>query len=500
MDAAYGLLLQAVGVMILAGIWLFFKARNQVALARQLATGSLPAVAAPEEASKPAALPASIDRSPLAGAGRAMKAPPMDLNYTLAYLQHRYPNRAYTVPLGWQIAADNTPDCVAAHFVDDVYHVLISGQTRGGKDNLALNILFTLAHRHTPEQVQVCVIDGKGLDFASWEGKAHTWRLALDPKEIQPAMTALTRERERRGALLRQAAVSKWENYKGGDMPLLVVYVSELSLLEDAVGKSDLTSWLNSELAAGAAFGIRYIIATQTASNFATRWRSQISLYLAGFQPSQSQDQPNTGLTTTELRDAGLVPPSELIAPPVGAGVFVAVQGRMGFMVRSSLINDDQRVELLRQMPDKPVAIPARSAPAPMAKGDDAILLQLLKTGQPLPIAEEVGSAVVGHPIGRPIGLPNAINQSSEESDKVRQEPTNLRVEGTFARSDVGLPLPAEAVPFEEQRRILDAASTVRTKRQLSIKLYAVDGGQKYKWVQMVCDAAGLLSPQGGVQ
>ncbi len=486
MDAGTGLLLQAVGVMCLAGIWLFFKAKNQVVIARQLAADAAPVPQA-ESPTSPS-VPASIDRSPLPGAGRAMKKPPTDLRYALAYIEKRYSNRSYTVPLGWQIAADGVPDCVAAHFIDDVYHVLISGQTRGGKDNLALNLMFTLALRYTPEQAQICVIDGKGLDFATWEDKAHTWRLALDPKEIQPTMTALTRERERRGALLRQAGVSKWENYTGGGMPLLVVYVSELSLLEDAVGKSDLTSWLNSELAAGAAFGLRYVIATQTASNFATRWRSQISLYLAGFQPSQSQDQPNTGLTTAELREAGLVPPSELIAPPAGAGVFAAVQGRLGFMVRASLIDDDQRVELLRQMPDRPVVIAPKLALQPAPKTDAAMLLELLKTGKPLPMADEVGSAVVAHWNAQEVALPNSV--------VALHATKNLSVSGTLE----ALPVAPEVVPFEEQRRILAAAKEATSRRQLSIKLYEATGGQKYRWVQAVCDAAGLFPVQGVAQ
>src|SRR3712207_4975213 len=114
-------------------------------------------------------------------------------------------------------------------------------------------------------------------------------------------MEALGAERERRRAILAAAGASKWERYRGDDLPLLVVYISELSLLEDATGGRELGQWLNSELAAGRAFGIRYIIATQTASNYATRWRSQIGVYLAGFQPSDSQDAPNTGLTTREL-------------------------------------------------------------------------------------------------------------------------------------------------------------------------------------------------------
>jgi hypothetical protein len=271
------------------------------------------------------------------------KSPPADLRRTLPFCK----KRAFSVPIGWK----KQTGCHTVALVGESYHILITGQSRAGKDNLTLNMLLALALQYGANKVQFCVIDGKGLDFCGFEGKAHTWGLALKPEEIAGIMSALTEERSRRGEILRNAKVTKWENYEGFDIPLLVVYVSELSLLEDAVGKSPLTAWLNSELAAGAAFGMRYIIATQTASNFSTRWRSQISLYLASFQPSQSQDWPNAGLTTKEIEENGGIPPSKLPPPPEGAGVFTCIQGRTIHMVRAGLLDDKQRESILAGLP-----------------------------------------------------------------------------------------------------------------------------------------------------
>ena len=191
-------------------------------------------------------------------------------------------------------------------------------------------------------------------------------------------MRALTAERERRGELLRAAGVSKWEGYRGGDLPLLVVYVSELSLLQDATSKAELEQWLNSELAAGRAFGIRYIIATQTASNFATRWRSQVSLFLAGVQPSDSQDEPNTGLRTAEIRKLGAVPPSDLPGPPDGAGVFCAVCGRQVTNVRAPYLSDAQRRRWLQLLPDR---VPVPTEPVL----DSAVWPDLAGYAEPVP-------------------------------------------------------------------------------------------------------------------
>jgi len=346
-----GIELQLIGVIVLAAIGAWYWAMNQVIAWR---TRTVPPV--------PAAKPPQQKSDAIAWAGRALTTPPRDLPTTLAYCRQRWGDVPLLFPIGWYRNHRGAPDCAAASFLDDTYHILISGQSRIGKDNLALQILLALALREPPERVQFCIIDGKGLDFIDLTDKAHTWWLADDVCDIRPTMEALTRERERRGRVLRYAQVSKWENY-GGDLPLLVCYISELSLLEDATSKTDLTTWLNSELAAGAAFGIRYIVATQTASNFHTRWRSQISLYLAGFQPSQTQDQPNTGLTTKELRAEGGVPPSELRPYPDGAGVFTAVHGREAETVRAGYLSDEQRRALLACLPNREAIAPATYDP-----------------------------------------------------------------------------------------------------------------------------------------
>lgn len=318
-------------------------------------------------------------------ATNALSQPAAGLQESLKWVREHAPNERYPLLIGWCLV-NGKPWCVTAPLVGDTYHTLITGQSRTGKDNLALNALFGLSLAYSASRVQFCIIDGKGLDFIGFEGKSHTWHLALRPAEIAHAMEKLTAERERRVQVLRAAQVSKWESYRGDDLPLLVCYISELSLLEDAVGKPKLTAWLNSELAASAAFGIRYIIATQTVSGMETRWRNQISLYLAAFQPSQSADQPNTGLTTREIRAAGGVPPSELPPPPVGAGVFTAVWGQESATVRCGLIDDGQRQRWLRCLPDAARFVEVGSHPDPQHQPD-----------RPLPVAPDHSAGANGH-------------------------------------------------------------------------------------------------------
>lgn len=358
MTAQTAVYIQIWALLATATIWLGLRVLNEY---RRLQGWQRPVPATgPTEAPQPEPGIEEIrDLSMVPGAAQALVKPTAHVQRNIVEMHRHHGKLPYAVPFGWRLNTQGEPTLLCGHFTDDVYHMLITGQSRVGKDVLASQILLSLAMQHGPRQLQICVIDGKGLDFVGWEGKAHTWRLALEPEQIKPAMEALTAERQRRGSILREAQVSKWENHRGGNLPLLVVYVSELSLLEDAVGKSELTNWLNSELAAGAAFGIRYMIATQTAANFATRWRSQISLYIAGFQPSQSQDAPNTGLTTTEIRRPWAVPPSELPPPPAGAGVFTCIQGREAFTVRAGNLTDHDRAGWLARLPEaEPEPVP----------------------------------------------------------------------------------------------------------------------------------------------
>jgi len=481
-------------LLLLAGLAFgtaqYFKMRLEVNRLRAYITELEGVQNAPQPA--PAKPIATLEPIALPNAGLALKSPPTSLQATLSHIQRV--GERYTFPLGWY--TDNgLVDLATARFTGDVNHILLTGQSDAGKDNAALNIILSLAATHTPQHVQFAIVDGKGLDWIDWQCKAHAWLVATEPEEISGAMESLTNERKRRRGILADAGVKKWDTYQGDDLPLLVVFVSELLLLQNAVGKANLTSWLNTELTASRAYGIRYIIATQTASNFDTQWRSQISLFLAGFQPTPTQDMPNVGMTTKDLEAIGAVAPSGLPAPANGAsGVFLALQGNTAVNVRTSFISDQHGDYWLAQLPQKtlhstPTKVPTASA--------DTTLLALLHSGQPLPIADELVELSVERPTASSRTFYSTNRTSVEQSDGGRTF-DNSRSTDTFATSYVELPLPDDLVPFDEQRRIIEAAQTVKSKRQLSMKLYATDGGQKSTWVKLVCDAVGLLQPTGG--
>jgi hypothetical protein len=435
-----------------------------------------------------------LDPTPLAGAGLALAQPPADFRAVLSAVRDRGVDR-YRFPLGWYTGTTGGK-LQTAQLQGDVNHMLITGQSNAGKDNAALGMLLALAHTHSPTEVQVAIIDGKGLDWEGWAGKAHTWLLASEPEEVSPAMLALSSERQRRRKVLRDAGASKLENYRGGDMPLLVIFVSELLLLENATSKSELTSWLNTELTSARACGMRYLIACQSATGFSTQWRSQISLFLAGFQAARHGDEPNTALLTTDIEALGAVPPSKLPAPTEDtAGVFCAVQGGQAVNVRASFIHDNQRDYLLAQLP---AAIPkalqeALAAPPPMSIDDQhrAMLTALL-------VAE---SSLATSSTNEPMS--STRYSASERREAPATEKVAPSSGSTFLRSDPTaepLPVAPELIPADEQRQILELAKRVSSRRALCKQLYnGATGGAAYNKVQQVCDAAGLLMPSQAV-
>lgn len=316
------------------------------------------------------------DVRPIAGAGEALQHPPSDLQVTLHELRRLAPAKPYRYPLGWRVVG-GAPSLALGWLVGDTNHILLTGQSDSGKDSWAFVGLLALAAQHSPEQLQLAFVDGKGLDWEPWRNKAHTWRLAADMEEIKPAMEALTAERLRRVGILRAAGVVKWDEYQGGDLPLLVVYVSELALLQSATSGRELENWLNTELTSARALGIRYILSSQTVSNMSTRWRSQINVFVAGFQPRADQDEPNISITAKEIESRGAVAPSNLPAPSAGAqGVFCVVFETSAINVRAPYLNTQERRAWLARLPDRARVEPAAPAePVP----DSSLLRRFLE-------------------------------------------------------------------------------------------------------------------------
>ncbi len=443
--------------------------------------------------------PITYDGTPLLGAATALVRPPANMRAIHEHIVKNNTEKPYSFPVGWR-SANGQPILLDAAFVGDVNHIALTGFTDSGKDSWAQQVLLYLALTHSPEQLQIAIIDGKGgMSWIDWEKKRHVALLAEEDVDVRPAMDWLREERQRRRIVLKNARCEKWEEYVENDLPLLIVFISELMLLQNATSKTELADWMNSELTSARSMGIRYIVSGQTFTRLDTRWRSQIGLYVAGYQPRSDANEPNTTLTDAEIIKFGTmvdgsrlaVAPSDLPIPPEGAGVFTCVQGRMARTVRASYLSKEYRFALLDQLPNKQMPLGENVLHLHQKNGhrgsdgqDHASFLNgLLQTAMETDYKLEPAIPAIAHSNG--IKADTAINSVDQ---RLSVKPIQI--------GSIAVPVIApETVPIEEQKRIVEAALNARSRRQVCQQLYAQTGGPKYDWVRFVCDAAGLLKP-----
>lgn len=104
-------------------------------------------------------------------------------------------------------------------------HLLIAGVPGFGKSNF----LHVLIHS-VLSSARVAIIDMKRLEFAYL--REHC-ALARDEQEAIALMNSLNREMERRITALEASNVVKVQDYKGDDMPFIVLVIDELAEIRD---------------------------------------------------------------------------------------------------------------------------------------------------------------------------------------------------------------------------------------------------------------------------
>ncbi len=198
------------------------------------------------------------------------------------------------VPIG--AGADGAPVYLDLNEGRHGPHGIIAGATGAGKSVLLQSIIAALAAAHSPERLQLLLIDFKGgaalMPFAPLP---HTAGLVtdLEGRMAARAMTALKSELRRRKALLKEAAVGhavKVENigdYRAlaarrglAPLPNLFVVVDEFDEL--ARGNPEFVTELVRVVKQGRSLGVSLLVATQQPSRAVSdEIRSQLSYFIA---------------------------------------------------------------------------------------------------------------------------------------------------------------------------------------------------------------------------
>lgn len=109
----------------------------------------------------------------------------------------------------------------------DAPHMIVAGQTGGGKSNLLNGIICGLISRQPATALKLILFDLKGgVEFDPFYGIPHLWIHANDqdgiieyPEAIVPALEAIKKECDKRLALLKKAKVKNIGEYNRGKHP-----------------------------------------------------------------------------------------------------------------------------------------------------------------------------------------------------------------------------------------------------------------------------------------
>lgn len=157
----------------------------------------------------------------------------------------------------------------------DAPHMIVAGQTGGGKSNLLNGIICGLISRQTATVVKIILFDLKGgIEFDSFKGVPHLWGFEEDqdgiieyPEAIITALKAIHKECVRRMALLKKAKVRNIGEYNRGKhpknrIPYIVGVFDEYTTARKLAG-AEVETLLSTIANISRAAGIHFIIGTQ---------------------------------------------------------------------------------------------------------------------------------------------------------------------------------------------------------------------------------------------
>jgi hypothetical protein len=215
------------------------------------------------------------------------------------------------------------------------------------------------------------------------------------------------------------------------------------------------------------------MVGTQNVSGQSTIWRSQISVFMAGFQPlDDNQVRPNTGRTPKQIIEAGAVPPNRLPRPPIGAGVFTLIAGDMLRTIRAPWMSDEERRQLVKSLPDK--------STTPKDEHPTLTLLPSPNSGDAAPSASSLSAA----PSTNDADLARWLSLApSTAADEVAANAAPAKTEGSAAgreRSVFNLPFSGEQIAEitaricagEKKTRVVKSMPSYHTTRHREFSGY----------------------------
>jgi len=231
-------------------------------------------------------------------------------------------------------------------------HLLVAGTTGSGKSEFQQNLLLSLHYRYTREDVQIALIDGKGVELNAFENSPLMFfkdeeqtekAFYIQPEESIDFISWMVGYMERRYRIMNKAKVKNIEEYNAKfpskKMPRILLIIDEFNKMVKAKDSDNnkLFEAIGGITEAARASGIILILATQTpnAKVIPTQVKTNIPC-MALFRVGSRKDASNV-----------IQVPEAYYLLGKGDGIFINEQGKMQRFVSTFL---DKKVDKLEDV------------------------------------------------------------------------------------------------------------------------------------------------------
>ncbi|MBU0491315.1 MAG: hypothetical protein KKA73_03010 [Chloroflexi bacterium] len=147
-------------------------------------------------------------------------------------------------------------------------HILVGGETGGGKSTWLQGLLAALLTAHDPTQLQLYLVDPKIVELALWADIPHLGQpIATEVDEATAVIERLLAELDRRAALFQSVLARNLAAYNARaaePLPLVLLVIDEVTDLALQAGlKSPFYIGLTRLVSKARSFGIVLVVATQ---------------------------------------------------------------------------------------------------------------------------------------------------------------------------------------------------------------------------------------------
>lgn len=184
---------------------------------------------------------------------------------------------------------------VEVAFDDETPHWLVGGRTGSGKTVFILSLLYGLAARYSPDELEINLLDFKeGVSFSeftssakdpSWLPHVRAIGIESDRQYGVAVLTSLRDEMLRRSVRMKRAGVTRLSEFRELDptasMPRVLTVIDEFHVLfsgNDSLAK-DATGLLEEVARKGRSYGIHLVLASQTAKGIESLFAKGDSIF-----------------------------------------------------------------------------------------------------------------------------------------------------------------------------------------------------------------------------